>query len=363
MIKVHIIGKKNGSFDRHVHPIRVFRKELLHAGIDAEYFSNPIESRIDQCNVLIFMEAGYRDILPIKSKDRSAAIDYLSSFFDRFDKVIWFDDHDSSGMLRTYVFPLVDIYAKSQILHDKTYYQQNHLTGVIHRDYVNEFYKIDDRKILKGTISEQEIKKIRVAWNLSMINWPYFLSDSVILKKLFYFNQHNYKIKYSSNNFFNREKLIKFRGNLWESDPTVNWWRTTTKTHIDQVNTINGFSQSELHLKVGKKQFHEEINNTMITPSPFGFGEICFRDFEAFIFGSLLFKPNMDHLNTWPNLYIDGVTYISHKWDFSDFNDKLEDILTHPERYDEVAREGQNRFKQALSDGAGFARHFAEMIA
>ena len=30
--------------------------------------------------------------------------------------------------------------------------------------------------------------------------------------------------------------------------------------------------------------------------SPFGWGEICFRDFESIILGKLLIKPNCDHI-------------------------------------------------------------------
>ena len=42
--------------------------------------------------------------------------------------------------------------------------------------------------------------------------------------------------------------------------------------------------------------------------SPFGLGEITLKDFEVFS-GSLLMKPNMDHMLTWPNFYTKD-TYI-----------------------------------------------------
>ena len=100
----------------------------------------------------------------------------------------------------------------------------------------------------------------------------------------------------------------------------------------------------------------------MVTISPFGYGEICYRDFECFFSGSLLVKANMDHMITWPNLFIDGVTYVSHKWDFSDFNDKLEAILSNPERFQDIANEGQKKFRDALTNGQAFARHFADVI-
>jgi hypothetical protein len=61
--------------------------------------------------------------------------------------------------------------------------------------------------------------------------------------------------------------------------------------------------------------------------SPFGWGEVCFRDFEAIISGSLLLKPDMSHLKTWPDVYIPYETYIPLKWDGSDIKEKAETYL------------------------------------
>jgi hypothetical protein len=74
-------------------------------------------------------------------------------------------------------------------------------------------------------------------------------------------------------------------------------------------------------------------------------------------------KPNMDHLNVYPNFYINNQTYVSHDWDFINFNQRLDDILTHPGRYEEIAREGQRVFKQSMNDGVSFAKHFRQMIS
>src|SRR5262245_18750670 len=119
MKRVHILGKRQSVFSRHLNPVRIHRRRLSDLGIKVEYFSNPRDRGIEDCDVLIFMEGSYRDILPIKKKDRPSPINYLQQFFDKFNSVIWFDDHDSSGMLRTYVLPFVEVYAKSQLMVDK----------------------------------------------------------------------------------------------------------------------------------------------------------------------------------------------------------------------------------------------------
>ena len=44
--------------------------------------------------------------------------------------------------------------------------------------------------------------------------------------------------------------------------------------------------------------------------SPFGQGEVCYRDFEIFEFGVVMIKPSMERINTNPNPYIENETYI-----------------------------------------------------
>jgi len=158
MTAIHVIGNQLSYHDYH-HPCRVFRKSLQNHGLDIKFFFNLQTPGIDNCDILIFHEDNYRDFLPIEKKDRGYAIEYLESFFKRFPKVIWFDGNDSSGWLRSYVFPLIDIYAKSQVLIDKRYYQEKHPTGILHRDYVIENFNIKDNVKAKEPISEEDCKK------------------------------------------------------------------------------------------------------------------------------------------------------------------------------------------------------------
>ena len=61
--------------------------------------------------------------------------------------------------------------------------------------------------------------------------------------------------------------------------------------------------------------------------SPFGWGEICYRDFEATLGGNLLLKPNMDHIETWPNIYTED-SYFKLDWSFNNL-DKISEILSN----------------------------------
>ena len=69
--------------------------------------------------------------------------------------------------------------------------------------------------------------------------------------------------------------------------------------------------------KLTRKTFFNELVESKICLSPFGLGEITLKDFECFLTGTLLLKPSMEHLETWPNFYIENETFVSHS-DLSD---------------------------------------------
>jgi hypothetical protein len=351
-------------YDRRLfhYPIEVFKEELSDIGLTVKCYSNPLAPGVQDCDILIFHDDNYRDLLPIKTKDRAAAVDFLQGYFEKFPRVIWFDDNDSTGWLRNYVFPLVHVYAKPQLLKDLKYYKETHTTGTIHRDYVVEHHQVEEDCVSKGPISDAEIRKLKMGWNLALKNWNPFITHFPLVMKLANHYSKGYHIRYTSPDLVHRGKIIPYRVSHWKGHPTVTWWRERTREKLVEVMRQNPSYRLASEGRVHKWAYTAEMRSAPVTVSPFGIGEICFRDFESFSHGSLLFKPTMEHMQTWPDLYVDGETYISHKWDFSDFEDKISSILSCPQRFEDVAREGQKRFRKALADGASFAEHFKAMV-
>ena len=68
--------------------------------------------------------------------------------------------------------------------------------------------------------------------------------------------------------------------------------------------------------RLAKSAYFRELRNSKIVASPFGLSEINYRDFETFICGALLLQPDMSHIETYPDLYCPGETFVSHGWDF-----------------------------------------------
>ena len=44
----------------------------------------------------------------------------------------------------------------------------------------------------------------------------------------------------------------------------------------------------------------------------------------GFLTGGFLIKPNLNHLETWPNLFVENKFFKSHKWDLSDLNEIID---------------------------------------
>ena len=66
--------------------------------------------------------------------------------------------------------------------------------------------------------------------------------------------------------------------------------------------------------RISSWEYTKELSKTIAMISPFGWGEICYRDFEAILNKNLLVKPDMKHIETWPNIYNDE-HYFRLDWD------------------------------------------------
>jgi hypothetical protein len=104
--------------------------------------------------------------------------------------------------------------------------------------------------------------------------------------------------------------------------------------------------------RVSKRQFMNELHQSKLAFSPFGYGEICWRDFEAIAAGAVLIKPDMSHVLACPDIYRAGETYISIRWDFADLEEKIEDAIKNPVALQAMARRAFEVVHKHLQDGA-----------
>jgi hypothetical protein len=78
--------------------------------------------------------------------------------------------------------------------------------------------------------------------------------------------------------------------------------------------------------------------------APFGYGELAPRDIFSATCGSILIKPSMAHLETYPNIYENYVTYVACAHNFRDLEEKIDYCI---ENFDELRKELVNNMISA----------------
>lgn len=95
--------------------------------------------------------------------------------------------------------------------------------------------------------------------------------------------------------------------------------------------------------------------------SPFGWGELCLRDYEAICSGCLLLKPDIAHLRTSPDVFVPGETYVPIRWDLSDLGEACEKYLSDEKTAASMARAAQDRLSRYYEHG-GFVADVRRLL-
>jgi hypothetical protein len=79
-----------------------------------------------------------------------------------------------------------------------------------------------------------------------------------------------------------------------------------------------------------KEYMQEGIRRTKVAPSPWGYGAVCFRDFEVLMGGAILVKPDTEFCRGWPDLFHpDNDLYVKCRFDHADLPDIVDDVRSH----------------------------------
>lgn len=317
--------------------------------------------KIWDCDILIISSwyVGRELKLWVKGKER--VVEFLESAKTKVPKIVWADISDSTGTTHFMVLPYVDLYLKGQVLKNLEEYKNVHYGNRIYCDYYHRKNKIHDHDPgelhLSYPLSQKESGKICVSWNTGLANYGYLARYYGML--CYYYPQLHlpwfWPIKWSSPSL-KRETKVSCRMGLNYSRATVSYQRKGIQKLIKDKMPTN---------KIRRREYFKEMQQSHICISPFGLGEISLRDFEITVSGAAIFKPNCDHMETWPNFLVAGETYIDCKWDLSDFEEKLQWTIFHSKEVFEISNNCQNLFKRLLNTEEGyhtFCERFNKLI-
>jgi hypothetical protein len=265
---------------------------------------------------------------------------------EKYDRVTLFDDGARTSIDFPQALPLVDVYFHCQVYRDRNLYTKPLHRGQLYSEYFFKRGIQNNDDYYSVPVEEEHLKKIKVAWNIGAGCYPRvdWLRRAGLLASglskpsfasLFYTDPTNSKPPK------NREIFdIQARFSI-QNEPTI------AEQRVRVLEELAG-NKSALTGMTSQKQFKKEIRNSKIVVSPFGWGEVCFRDFEAILNGALLLKPSMDYLDTWPDIYLPDETYVPFSWDASDLNEKVKILLSDDKMRRSIAKNAFDVYMSSL---------------
>lgn len=357
MQKVHILheGYYHRNGDGFLFPLKYNYRRLLKRGISLAFYSS-INANLMQCDVLCISSKFFSSWWENSSE---TIIDFLVKVKKDISRVIWFDITDSTGTPQFKVLPYVDRYLKNQVLKDRGAYKKVYYASRIFTDFYYRRFGIEDKISTPAHLNilpqDKDLHKIGVSWNSGMANYGYY---GVVLGKIWH-KIHGlmrfYPLRWQEPSL-NRPSSFNCRIGDMHYRETIAFARREIKRRLAEKISVG---------RVSRRYYFKELSQSISSISPFGFGEICYRDFESIICGAAIVKQDMRHLETWPNLWIENETYLPFAWDFSDFQEKVDFILRFPEKMVQLARNAQDIYKNLLVTEKGngeFCDHFAKII-
>jgi len=216
-------------------------------------------------------------------------------------KLVYFDGDDDLCIEWPEVLKQVDGYVKKHVFADfaaygRRYSGKSNLTDYVMREHGRSFETNEIPS--SGPVPAPELAKLHLGWNIGLDDKIATLADTLPpvdpLTK---------DVDVGSRAFVKEDVWIyPLRGPL-----------------VERIGAMEGrFRVLAPRERVSQEQYYAEMLRARICVSPFGYGELCWRDFEAVLCGCLLVKPDMGHLRTYPDIFVAGETYAPVKWDYAD---------------------------------------------
>jgi hypothetical protein len=355
-MRVHILSTSNYISYFFFYPLLVNKRRLAELNIYVNYYDN-LSDKLYDCDVLLLDSKHFSTLWG----NRDYVLFLLQEIKYKCRKLIWLDSTASTGSTHFQVLPIVDKYLKKQLLKDLSLYTRVFYGARIYTDYYKNHYNLPDEEVAQvDPIDKKYINKLCLSWNL--VFGPYSvnrrITNLVRLTPWFLKQKLNFTYQVARNPAkADRSNPVCFRG----SDKYTNKVLAFQRIKIIEMLRNRGVDTTSVKFK----DYIKELENTKIAISPFGAGELCYRDFEIILTGALLLKPSLDHLVTWPDIFIEGKTYVSAKWDLSDFEEKVNYLLQNDDLVKQISLEAHERYVSLFKDKAqeDFCYRFIELIS
>lgn len=279
--------------------------------------------------------AGY-DIIGLKLSFRRPAEDAIATV-ERFAaalaalpaKLVYFDGDDDSAILWPRLLALCDLYVKKHRFRDAADYARHfvgksNLTDYVARTTGRSF--ADDIIPATGGVDPALLDRLYLGWNIA-------LDDKIVA-----LDPHRPEAP----------RTIDICSRAYVAPD--NWLHGLRAPAVTALEALpDRWSIAVPRGRVPQQAYYQEMRAARICVSPLGYGELCWRDFEAILSGCLLVKPDMAHVVTAPDLFVPGETYVPVAWDYADLEAVCAPFVADEAARIAIAAHAQQRLIDSLS--------------
>ncbi len=240
-------------------------------------------------------------IQPWFTEDKDRVSGNLVRYRDRFPgaQIVFVDSFANTDLrFGKYVSPVIDLYLKKALFRDRREFLVPRIGDTNLTEYYMNLYSMEDSPPVDWQVPADLLDRLGLIQNFLMA--PHMIQA-----------------------FQGQEPGLSGRPidlNSRLATKGTPWYSSMRQHAVRACQDIKGISLTP-EGRIPHDQFLGELRASKLCWSPFGYGELCWRDIEAFLTGSVLIKPDMSHLETLPDLYRAGETYLPVNWDFSNLEE------------------------------------------
>lgn len=392
MKRVVFLTGKDKISDYLATPVRANRKSLAAMGYDVRfrYDANP---RGLEADILCLVSKPTMDVAGERASlflpDGNLAR-FIEGCRAHASKIIWFDLSDSTGVTHFELLPFIDLYLKKHLLRDRSLYNKPFYGGRIYSDYYHRVFGVEDDAPFEQfhPLAQADWPKVDLSWNIGMGDvFNGFTRYSSLRRQLpdmlpprsavpfvdpgtprpqDFFLRTTADMGRASVSF-DRKTLIERLDALLQARPDL---KGSVKGRLPEAGYRKRFpflrhrAFNWLPGLPGIAEYRRQLALSKLSFGPFGWGELNVKEYETLILGAALVRPDISHMETWPDIFVPHETYAPYRWDFSDLEDVVLGLLADDAARVALARRGQEAYRDMISPAGmeRFRQWFAAQI-
>jgi hypothetical protein len=330
VIRALLLHDANRPAQLGVDPFRKHAAELRERfGLEIEEIPvEEVEARIDRlpaCDLVFFQDR--QD----SNKDSIARARALREIAGE-PRLVFLDSYASSYARKLCLLPYVDVFVAKVLFRDRGLYQRSFRDGRIFSDAMIELYGLESR-FTGRTPDLEHWDKVILGWN---VGGGRFLEE-----------------RFEAGAAPGGERTIDVHCRVaMLGKGRTEWFAAHRRDCVERIASLGERYRVAVSTeRIPQELYDEELRRSRIVVSPFGWGEVCYRDFEAVANDCLLVKPSMEHLETVPDIYRAGETYVPVRWDLADLEETLVRWLADDEGRARIAANAREVYGLFLDGG------------